>query len=198
MSVMRKDEVTEELIKTTAKRLFFVEGKFNATTQEIADAAGVNRTLINYYFRSRDNLFNLIFEEAQITELQKSESILFSELPFKEKISQFIDYNMEMAVEYPYLEIYLVTQINQGCVYGKQDHIEKVMPEFFKQIETEIKKGNIREMEPIQFVLNMISMISFPLCMRPLIQESMKIDDKSYVKILKDRKKVILQSLFTN
>lgn len=195
---MKKDEVTEELIKTTAKRLFFVEGKFNATTQEIADAAGVNRTLINYYFRSRDNLFNLIFEEAQITELQKSESILFSELPFKEKISQFIDYNMEMAVEYPYLEIYLVTQINQGCVYGKQDHIEKVMPEFFKQIETEIKKGNIREMEPIQFVLNMISMISFPLCMRPLIQESMKIDDKSYVKILKDRKKVILQSLFTN
>lgn len=198
MSAMKKDEVTEELIKSTAMRLFFVEGKFNATTQEIADAAGVNRTLINYYFRSRDNLFNQIFEEAQITELQKSESIMFSELPFKEKIAQFIDYNMEMAVEYPYLEIYLVTQINQGCAYGKQDHIEKMMPEFFRQIETEIKNGNIQKMAPIQFVMNMISLISFPLCMRPLIQESMKIDDKEYVEILNDRKKIILQSLFIN
>ena len=45
MATTKKDEATEELIKNTAKRLFFGEGKFNATTQEIADAAGVNRTL---------------------------------------------------------------------------------------------------------------------------------------------------------
>ena len=57
MSTEKKDEATEELIKNTAKRLFFGEGKFNATTQEIADAAGVNRTLLNYYFRSRDRFF---------------------------------------------------------------------------------------------------------------------------------------------
>ena len=44
---MSKKEQTEELIKATAKKLFFVQGKFDATTQEIADAAGVNRTLIN-------------------------------------------------------------------------------------------------------------------------------------------------------
>jgi len=47
MSKQTKDIETEELIKKTAKRLFFGEGKFNATTQEIADTAGVNRTLIN-------------------------------------------------------------------------------------------------------------------------------------------------------
>ncbi len=45
---------TENLIKETAMRVFFKEGRFTATTQEIADAAGVNRTLLHYYFRSRD------------------------------------------------------------------------------------------------------------------------------------------------
>lgn len=194
----QENELTEELIKSTAKRLFFGEGKFNATTQEIADAAGVNRTLINYYFRSRNNLFEQVFEEAQIEETKKSESILFSDKPFKDKIAEFIDYSMEVALEYPYLEIYLVTQINQGCAFNKQDQVQKVLPEFFKQIETEIKKGTIRKMEPIQFVMNVISLISFPLCMRPLIQESMQIDDKNYNKLLKDRKKIILDTLFVN
>ena len=47
MSSPTKDQ-TQELIKETAKRLFFGEGRFDATTQEIADAAGVNRTLINF------------------------------------------------------------------------------------------------------------------------------------------------------
>ena len=68
MATTKKDDATEELIKNTAKRLFFGEGKFNATTQEIADAAGVNRTLINYYFRSRDKLFDLVFSDAQARE----------------------------------------------------------------------------------------------------------------------------------
>ncbi len=85
MYIKNKDEATEELIKNTAKKLFFGEGKFNATTQEIADMAGVNRTLINYYFRSRDKLFEIVFSDAQDKEQQRTESIIFSELPFKAK-----------------------------------------------------------------------------------------------------------------
>jgi AcrR family transcriptional regulator len=198
MSTQEKNEATEELIKSTAKKLFFGEGKFNATTQEIADAAHVNRTLINYYFRSRDKLFEQVFEEAQLEETKKSESILFSDLPFKEKIAEFIDYSMQIAVEYPYLEIYLVTQINQGCAFNKREQIERVMPEFFKQIEAEIKKGNIRKMEPVQFIFNVISLINFPLCMRPLIQESMQLKDKEFNRLLKERKQIILDTLFIN
>ena len=198
MSAQDKNEATEELIKTTAKKLFFGEGKFNATTQEIADAAGVNRTLINYYFRSRNNLFDQVFEEAQVEETKKSESILFSDLPFKEKIAEFIDYSMQMAMEYPYLEIYLVTQINQGCAFNKRDQVDRMMPEFFKQIDAEIKKGNIRMTEPVQFIFNLISLINFPLCMRPLIQESMQLNDKEFNRILHDRKQIILDTLFIN
>jgi AcrR family transcriptional regulator len=86
MSNQAKKDQTQELIKETAKNLFFVKGKFDATTQEIADEAGVNRTLINYYFRSRDNLIQIIFDEAQKVEKEKSEIIMNSDLPFKEKI----------------------------------------------------------------------------------------------------------------
>ncbi len=62
MSNPTKKDQTQELIKETTKKLFFVQGRFDVTTQEIADEAGVNRTLINYYFRSRDNLVQIVFD----------------------------------------------------------------------------------------------------------------------------------------
>ena len=98
MAKKEKDIETEMLIKRTAKKLFFVDGKFNATTQDIADEAGVNRTLINYYFRSRNNLLNLIFEAAIQREEELRHEYLSSDLGFKEKIELYIDHAIQQAI----------------------------------------------------------------------------------------------------
>lgn len=196
MSVGKKDEATEELIKNTAKRLFFAEGKFNATTQEIADAAGVNRTLINYYFRSRDKLFDLVFRDAQDYEQKRTESIIFSELPFKAKIEEFIDESFVVAKEYPYMELYMVTQFNQGCYFKDEEGMDRMLKKFYEEFEVAMEDGLIRKMEPIQFIINMISLISFPVAMRPLFQKSMRLTNEDYERILGDRKQIIIDTLF--
>lgn len=198
MSKQTKDIETEELIKKTAKRLFFGEGKFNATTQEIADAAGVNRTLINYYFRSRDNLFNLIFEDAVKREEKLREKVLFSDLPFKEKIEMYIDDSLLQAKDYPYLETYIVSRINDGCFYKEEDEWEKFMKRFYEEFENEVKKGTVEKMEPLQFILNIASLVSFPVAIRPLFQSTMRISDAEYDRILSDRKEIIMKILFKN
>lgn len=198
MSKQSKDIETEELIKKTAKRLFFGEGKFNATTQEIADSAGVNRTLINYYFRSRDNLFNLIFEDAVKREEKLREKVLFSDLPFKEKIEMYIDDSLLQAKDYPYLETYIVSRINDGCFYKEEDEWEKFMKRFYEEFENEVKKGTVEKMEPLQFILNIASLVSFPVAIRPLFQSTMRISDAEYDRILSDRKEIIMKILFKN
>jgi TetR/AcrR family transcriptional regulator len=53
-------------------------------------------------------------------------------------------------------------------------------------------------MEPIQFLLNMVSLINFPLAMRPLLQENLQITDEVYQQLLKDRKEIVLKTLFKN
>jgi len=198
MSKQTKDIETEVLIRKTAKRLFFGEGKFNATTQEIADAAGVNRTLINYYFRSRDNLFNLIFEDAVKREEKLREKVLFSDLPFKEKIEMYIDDSLLQAKDYPYLETYIVSRINDGCFYKEEDEWEKFMKRFYEEFENEVKKGTVEKMEPLQFILNIASLVSFPVAIRPLFQSTMRISDAEYDRILSDRKEIIMKILFKN
>lgn len=192
----KKDSATEQLIKDTAKRLFFGEGKFNATTQEIADAAGVNRTLINYYFRSRDKLFDIVFEDAQEKELERGEMIVTSDLPFKEKMAEYLDFFFEEAKKYPYLEIYMVTQVNQGCRFKDEEKMCNLLDQFYLQIALEMEKGNIIKMRPEQFLMNLISLTSFPISMRPLIQKSMGYEDEAYDKLLEERKQIIMDTLF--
>ncbi len=141
-----KDSQTEQQIKDAARKLFFTEGRFNATTQEIADAAGVNRTLVNYYFRSRDLLFDQILREASDTMDQRLEMAMSNETSFRKKIEHFIDIFTEQAFTYPYLDTYMVTRINEDV--EKQNEIisdlkktERVK-NFLKDVEVEIKKGH--------------------------------------------------------
>ncbi|MPS64289.1 TetR/AcrR family transcriptional regulator [Chryseobacterium sp.] len=197
MSNQAKKDQTQELIKETTKNLFFVKGKFDTTTQEIADAAGVNRTLINYYFRSRDNLIQIIFDEAQKVEKEKSEIIMNPDLPFKEKIGQFIEGSLSTSLQYPYLETYIVSQINKGNCH-KRDIEEDELNKLYKDIEQEMEKGAIDKMEPIQFVLNMISLLVFPSAVRPLLMENLMISSEEFDKIISVRKEIILNMLFKN
>lgn len=197
MSNQLKKEQTEELIKETAKNMFFVKGKFDATTQEIADEAGVNRTLINYYFRSRDNLLLLVLEEAKQCEKDKSKIIHNSDLTFKEKIAGFIEESLQTSLRYPYLESYIVSQMNKGLFVHKKEHIDdEVILDLYSSLEVEMEKGNIQKMEPVQFLLNMISLLIFPSAMRPLLMENMRIDSQEFDRLISERKEIILNILF--
>lgn len=196
MSAKTADQDTEKLIKDTAMQVFFAEGRFNATTQEIADAAGVNRTLINYYFRSRDKLFEQVFDEAHKQEHELMEQIFYSGASFKERIARHLEVAFEQAKKYPYLEIYMVTQVNQGCNIKDHDNMEELLKDFYSDIEAEMEKGTIHKMRPQQFALNFISLMSFPVSMRPLLQETMGFTKEEYDTILEERKDVIMKTLF--
>ncbi|WP_028121304.1 TetR/AcrR family transcriptional regulator [Epilithonimonas tenax] len=197
MSKQEKKDQTQELIKETTKNLFFVQGKFDATTQEIADEAGVNRTLINYYFRSRDNLVQIVFDEAHKVEKEKSEIVMRSDLSFKDKITHFIDGSLSTSLQYPYLETYIVSQIIRGNCH-KKDVEEEDLKLFLKDIKREMELGTIEEMEPIQFIFNMVSLLIFPSAVRPLFMENMMLDDKEFDRLIADRKEIILKMLFKN
>ena len=197
-NLVEKKELTQELIKETAMKLFFVEGKFDATTQEIADAAGVNRTLINYYFRSRDNLMNIVFEEAKEAEKSKSVIIDNSKLPFREKVERYIENSLNASLKYPYLETYIVMQMNRGCCENEIPVDDEVLKRFCKDLEEEMVKGRVDRMDPIQFVINLASLLMFPSAVRPLLTEKLKISNQDFDQIISDRKSIIMNILFKN
>lgn len=55
---------TEEAILVAARKVFEEKGFDGARMQEISNRAGINRALLHYYFRSKERMFEKIFDEA--------------------------------------------------------------------------------------------------------------------------------------
>jgi len=190
---------TELLIKETAKRVFFQKGILNATTQQIADEAGVNRALIHYYFRSRNQLFKTVLEDAVNETRDKIDSIFNSDESFKSKISKYLDVFIDRNAEFPYIQNFIITEIMQDPEKMKEYFSRKrnhLMKHIVPPLKKEIEKGTMQAVDPEHFIVNMMAMCSYPLVAKPFIQNMFSYDDKAYKKFLKERKQVIYKVLF--
>lgn len=189
---------TEAVIKEKAKSLFFQKGFLNATTQEIADEAGVNRALIHYYFRSRDQLMDTLLEEAVNEKRERARAVLSSALPFREKISLFIDIVVEYGLKYPYLENFIITETARNPEKVKVLCQTKVKSSDLirKDLEEEIAQGRLLPITAEHFVINLISLCNYPLLAKTVLQNMHGMSDAAYRKFLLDRKEIIYHAIF--
>jgi len=67
---------------------------------------------------------------------------------------------------------------------------------FLTEIEEQMKLGTINKMPPVQFFINMLSLISYPQVMQPLLKKVFRYTDKQYQQMLAERKAIILKILF--
>jgi TetR/AcrR family transcriptional regulator len=195
------DARTEELIKETAMRIFLVEGRLHATTQVIAKEAGVNRGLIYYYFKGRDQLFEAVFKEAIMVNRSRIRELFLSKrVSFREKIREFVELTIEQNLKYPYLEMFLITEINRDgstMLVPMEDELRKEMLRNMNEgLKEEIKKGCVPKMSPEQFIFNVISLCAYPALNKPMLQQMINVDDPTYLKMLQERKSLIMKVLF--
>lgn len=196
---MVQETETENLIKETAKRIFFADGQINASTKEIAKEAGVNRALIHYYFRSRDFLFNMVLEEAMRGVTDKMTGILGSDLDLRSKVKGFLDIFIREMAEFPYLETFMVTEIAKNPEKMKELHpknADEVKALLDAQIKGEIASGKLAEITTDHFMVNLMSLCNYPLIAKPVIQTIFGYDNSAYKKFLAERKKVVYKAIF--
>jgi len=191
-----RDTGTEQLIKDTAKRIFFREGKFHATTQDIADAAGVNRTLVHYYFRSRDILFEQVVKEATEELHHNLDNALAGKISFRDKIKKMIDVFMDETMSFPYRELFIITETKR---HDKQ-HIDSVhdtqIKPFLAEIKAEMDAGNITATDPRQFMMSLFSLMAYPVLSESLNKTFLKISDAEFPKMMKQRKQLIFDMIY--
>jgi AcrR family transcriptional regulator len=57
------EKQTEERIFESATEIFIEKGMDGARMQDIANHAGINKALLHYYYRSKEHLFEAVFEK---------------------------------------------------------------------------------------------------------------------------------------
>ncbi len=195
MVKIKKDQSTEEKILAAARKAFLSKGLAGARMQDIADEAGINKALLHYYFRSKEKLFEMIFMEAAQKLFPKINFIFESNMPLFEKIEHFADEYISVMVENPYLPLFVLNEINQNPVSFFKKLNEKFgFPDpklFLEQIEKEIKKGNIKRINPVQLFMNMLSLCIFPFMAKPMFQLRMGLVESHFREFMEQRKKEV-------
>jgi AcrR family transcriptional regulator len=185
---------TGKKILDAAKIVFLEKGFEGARMQEIADEAKINKALVHYYFRSKDKLFDAIFQEAFQQFFPKIVEIMMTEKPLFEKIEFFIDTYITMLSNNPHLPSFVMHEINRNPV-RIVSIIKKsgVKPEYLGiAIQKEVDAGVIIPTNPVHLIINMIGLCLFPFMAKPIIQGFVfNGNSEAYQQFLSERKKEV-------
>ena len=195
MAKIKKDTDTREKILEAARKVFIHKGMYGARMQDIADEAGFNKALVHYYFKNKQQLFEEIFIEAAGQFFPRINAIFSADEPLFAKIESFCEEYITMTIQNPYLPIFVLNEMSQNPVtFMKKIWTGSGRPapqKFLEQIANEVKKGTIKNISPLQLLLNLISMTIFPFVAKPSMQINLGLDEMQFNMLMEQRKKEI-------
>lgn len=166
----------EEEILKAAEELFVKHG-YNATsTTKIAQKVGCNQALVHYYFRSKENLFQQIFSKKITTMLSYFATPLSREGDFFEKLTECINWYFDFLIQNPDLPFFVLNELilnEERRTFIRKNfvsnaHRREVYEVYSNFVRKEIEAGTINPMEPIDLLLDIISLTITNFIARPI------------------------------
>lgn len=196
-----KNTSTEEQIKDAARRVFTSKGYAATRTRDIAEESGFNLALINYYFRSKEKLFDIIMtEQLQMFIHSISDTLNDEQTTLHQKIELIADHYIDMLIANPGLPIFIMNEIN----VSPEKLFEKLgfgvnIKDFYivKQWQQLAAEGKLPQFSPIHLVMNFIAMTVFPFIASPLIRNKSGMSITAFNKLMLERKQLIPQWIGT-
>lgn len=197
---MKRDLSTEEKIKAAAKKVFMTKGFDGCSVRDIAKEVGSNVALLNYYFRSKEKLFELIFEGAMSDFLQSMIAVFSSELSLKEKVEQLIDKEFSFFLEHPELPMFILQSLHQNKTDAPMpSHFLEPIAKtgIFEQFERAKANGEVRDISIRNVTLLLMSNVHYPFMSKKLTMQFHGISQAAFDEDLKKHKEIV-KELITN
>ncbi|MCE2711597.1 MAG: TetR family transcriptional regulator, partial [Cryomorphaceae bacterium] len=174
------------------------KGFDGCTSREIAKAAGENVALVNYYFRSKSQLFKLIFEDA-MEEFVNSMVVVFgSERSLKEKMAIFIEKEYDFLAKHPEIPSFLLNEMNRedGCSIPPNVHFEKIASTgVFEECMKAQQEGKMRPIDLRSIPLLIMSNCHYPVMAKNLMMHLQSMTAEEFDENLKRHREHVAQML---
>lgn len=190
--VKEQDQKTQELILEAARKVFIRDGFDGARMQDIANVAGINKALLHYYYKNKESLFNLVFEDAFAAFVPQIHAIFSGNGDAVEKLCKYVEAHIELLLKKPDLPTFVIHEIHRDPDRFFNSLISKMpgpppFASFMGQLMQEMSEGKIREMDPRFVWMNVMAMTVFPFVAAPLMSRMLLTDPETYHTLLRDR-----------
>jgi len=173
-------------------KLFTQKGYAATRTRDIAEEAGTNLALLNYYFGSKENLFKKVVQEKLKMLLGAIGPVLSNEhISLEDKIRTITENYTNLLLEHEELPIFILNELTVNKVLFAeitQNTRQNAQP----VLENQLKERGV-EMSATDLIINTLSMIIFPFVAKPLITSSGLVKEDEFVGFVTERKAKIVQ-----
>ncbi|MBR7067647.1 MAG: TetR/AcrR family transcriptional regulator [Bacteroidales bacterium] len=188
-------------LMAAARELFMKYGVDRVSVRDIATHSGVNLSLMNYYFQSKENLLNQIFGDAIKNIAAQQRAILDSDQTLEKKIQEYINSYIDALIKEPLLVSFVLSILHRFA--DKASDLDSVgllysTDKFAQQIRQEAEMGMIRPFDPEHLYINMLSLILFPFSIKDLIQHRTQTTEADMRLFLEERRAVVYNTVMAS
>ena len=174
---------TEQIILEAAEAEFLEKGFGNTKTVAIAKRAGVSHSMLHYYFRTKEQLFQKVFKEKVQTLTQMFNVIFEQNTDFTKILRLVIETQFKFVAKNPQLPMFIFREILSNKE-NREWAIKTLFPHLFpfisaieKMLTAEISKGTVRQIAIYNLLMNIVSINISTFIALPVLKENFHFDN---------------------
>ena len=171
------EEKTQTKILASATKLFGERGKYGVSTGDIARDAKVNKALIFYYFKTKDELYRTIFKSVMNEFVENVRGKMSEVEPGLPAVEAFVRSHIQILEENKHMANMMIRELLFSDA-KESSVIRREFSEVFKTLRNDMLRalssarssGQVRDIDPLQAIVSIVSLDVFFFLWKPLIQ----------------------------
>lgn len=180
-----------------ARKVFVTKGFESTKMRDVAEYAGINKGLIEYYYRTKQCLFDSVFEQAFLTYMPTVLDIFISDDTFENKIDTIVDGYFKLINENPYVVEFFLAEIKRNPgrlsdnLYLKGFQLNRLQ----NYLDQEAEKGNMKKIKAEHFMCNLLGLVLLPFCTEPLLCKMLNVDEQTLQQTFLQERKMYVKDM---
>ena len=165
----RDADRSQQTILLAARDEFAKYGLAGARVDRIAERAGINKRLIYYYFKSKDDLFLTVLENTYADIRAAEQKLHLDEMDPVEAIRQLVSFTWHYYLDHPEFISLLNSENQENATHLKKSlHIKEMNSPLVQMLGTVLERGRHQvlfrsDIDPIQLYISIASICYFYL-----------------------------------
>ena len=165
----------EKVILEVAEKEFLQKGFAGARIVEIAERAEVSQSMLNYYFKSKEMLFDRVMT-AKIRQLKESVTVVFGMdgITVVEKIKEVVERHFEFLCENPDLPRFVINELTVRPEYVKKikdeglPDLKNVVQILQRDLDAATSEGETAQIDAATLMMDILSLNFFTFIALPI------------------------------
>lgn len=189
------DHDTKQKILQAAEKVFHRNGFKGTRTTQIAEEAGISRTMLHYYFRTKESLFQEILENTLHLVFSNMKRLIGQEVDLETLIEGIVEVVNDLFEAKPGLPSFIINLFNESeelayfLANSKEDTIPSQLDEILKY---EKQRGNVSEdVSGEDLILNIYGLCAVPYLTMNYVKAKENRDEEAMKAFIRKRRSKI-------